>query len=112
MHQDSSRSLRDSSGGSDHLLGGPIAGQVASRHSGSTGVQRAARRVRLGRSHTTAAVDEATDLAAAGDIPDHAGFAPLVPGCRRDAAADVGTGSGQANEANKDGHSKGLHDDN
>lgn len=109
MHQGGSRSLRDSGGGSDHLAVGPVARHVAGRHSGSTGVQRAAGLVGLGGSHTTTAVNEAADLAAAGDVPDHTGVAPLVPGGRRDTAADVGAGSGQANEADEDGQRECLH---
>lgn len=82
VHHCRSRGLRDSGSGSDHLAVGPVAGQVAGCHGCGAGVQRAARLVGLGGSPTTSAVDEVADLAAAGDVPDHAGFVPLVGGCR------------------------------
>lgn len=109
VHPDRSRSLGHSGGASGHLAVWSVTGQVAGRHSCGAGVQRAAWLVGLGRSATAATIDEVADLAATGDVPDQAGFVPLVSGCRRDAAADVGAGSGQAEEADEDRQSEGLH---
>lgn len=111
MHHDRGRSLGHSGGGSDHLAIRSVAGQVTGCHGCGAAVQRAAWLVGLRRSSTTATVDEVADLAAAGDIPDQAGFVPLVSGCRRDAAADVGAGGGQAKEADENRQSEGLHFD-
>jgi hypothetical protein len=46
----------------------------------------------LGRGATAAAVGDVADFACVGDVPDHAGFVPLVVGFGGDAALQVGAG--------------------
>lgn len=46
----------------------------------------------LGRGAAAATVGDVADFACVGDVPDHAGFVPLVAGEGGDTASQVGAG--------------------
>lgn len=106
-----SLSLQGRSGSGRHLAVWTISRQVARRQSRRARIQRTPGLVGLWRRTTSAAVDEVTDLAAVGDVPDHTGFMPLVGRPRRHTAAQIGASSREAGQAEKNGQRKGLHDE-